>query len=135
MGSAQEKAHTIPANNCLLNSNLFSCLISYSVIFSYDVFCALDYILTTSEAATGVAPCLVGENGSSAIVIVSGANLLLTPDEVNQAEDIIKKSKVMVCQLEIKQEATITALRLAKKHGGMLVKLLSATWYVERSNL
>ena len=66
---------------------------------------------------------------------MSGANLLLTPDEVNQAEDIIKKSKIMVCQLEITQEATITALRLAKKHRGMLVKLLSAMWYVVGSNL
>lgn len=82
--------------------------------------CILDNISTTKEAATGVAPCLVGENGSSAIVIVSGANLLLESREIKEAESMIKRSKIMVCQLEITEDATITALRLAKKHGGIV---------------
>lgn len=77
-----------------------------------------EWILSTDEASTGVASCLVGEDGSSAIVIVSGANLLLTPEEVTAAEEVIKSAKVMVCQLEVTQEATLAALRLAKQHKG-----------------
>lgn len=76
-----------------------------------------DYIVSTDGASTGVAPCLVDQNGSSAIIIVSGANLLLTPQEIEQAEEVIKSSKVMICQLEVTQEATLAALRIAKKHG------------------
>ncbi|XP_067941626.1 ribokinase-like [Watersipora subatra] len=76
-----------------------------------------DYILNTEKASTGVAPCLVGQNGESAIVIVSGANLLLTPQDVDAAERLIQSAKVMVCQLEITAASTMEALRLAKKHG------------------
>ena len=58
--------------------------------------------------------------GENSIVIISGANLLLTEDDVKAAKDIITSASVVVCQLEIKPEVTQAALSIAKKAGGNL---------------
>lgn len=52
-------------------------------------------------------------------MIVAGANLQLDEKEIMLAEGLISKSKVLVCQLEIRPEVTLAALKLAKKHGGL----------------
>lgn len=76
----------------------------------------IEHVSTTPEAATGVAPIAVSEDGQNAIVIVSGANLKLTETDVQRSEGLISSARVVVCQLEIKPDVTITALKLAKKH-------------------
>lgn len=58
----------------------------------------------------------VGENS---IVIVSGANDLLSEDDVKNAKSMIASASVCVCQLEINPEVTHFTLSLAKKAGGM----------------
>ena len=70
---------------------------------------------------------IVGENnqccfivGENSIVIISGANLELSEDDVSEAEMLIGSAKVVVCQLEIRPNVTLAALRLARKHGGSL---------------
>ncbi|CAL1530393.1 unnamed protein product [Lymnaea stagnalis] len=68
-------------------------------------------------ASSGVASIFVGDDGSNCIVIVPGANNLLDANDVADAEDLIKSSKLVVCQNEIPQETTLAALKLAKKHG------------------
>lgn len=70
----------------------------------------------SKEAATGVAPIAVDDSGENCIIIVAGANLKMTPEDVMLAEEIIKLSSVVVCQGEITMEATLTALTLARKH-------------------
>ncbi|XP_064623530.1 ribokinase-like [Lineus longissimus] len=77
----------------------------------------IDHVSVTKEASSGVAPIAVNDDGQNAIVIVSGANLKLSEEDLNKAENIIKSSKVMVCQLEVRPEITLAALRMAKKHG------------------
>lgn len=56
--------------------------------------------------------------GENCIIIVAGANLKITQRDVEKAEELIKGSAVVVCQGEISMEATLTALKLARKHGG-----------------
>ena len=58
---------------------------------------------------------LAGEN---AIVIVAGANMLLTVQDIHNAATLIASSKVLICQLEIDRSVTFAALALAHKHGG-----------------
>ena len=60
------------------------------------------HVLRTSESTTGVAPIMVADDGMNSIVIIPGANMLLTPDEVQAAFIAIKKPKVswkIVCNL------------------------------------
>ena len=60
------------------------------------------HVLRTSESTTGVAPIMVADDGMNSIVIIPGANMLLTPNEVQAAFIAIKKPKVsrkVVCNL------------------------------------
>lgn len=59
--------------------------------------------------------------GENSIVIVAGANLLLTEQDILNAETLIASSKVLICQLEICSNVTFATLRLARKHGGVLM--------------
>ncbi|OWF53132.1 ribokinase-like [Mizuhopecten yessoensis] len=76
----------------------------------------IEHVEVTSAAGTGVAPICVNQEGQNSIVIVAGANLLLTEDNVRAAEAVVKETKIVVCQLEIPAQSTLAALKLAKKH-------------------
>ncbi|XP_072165951.1 ribokinase-like [Diadema setosum] len=76
-----------------------------------------DYLKVAPDSATGVAPITVADNGQNSIVIVSGANFLVTETEVEQAISQMSSAKVLVCQLEIRPEITLAALKAAKAKG------------------
>ena len=44
--------------------------------------------------------------------------MTLRPADVQDAAELIAGSKVMVCQLEVPQETSLEALRVAKQHSG-----------------
>jgi ribokinase len=76
-----------------------------------------EHVTFTDEAASGVAPIAVDEGGSNAIIIVTGANDLLSEEDVERARPAIAAASVLVCQLEIPVEITIAALRVAREEG------------------
>lgn len=76
----------------------------------------INHVTVTQEASTGVAPIAVSDDGQNAIVIVSGANMKLTEFDVQQAEALISSAKVVICQLEVKPEVSLAAMKLAKLH-------------------
>lgn len=57
--------------------------------------------------------------GENAIVIVSGANDFLTPEDVISSSNMIYSAKVVVCQLEVPIETTLKALEVGKNGGGI----------------
>ncbi|VDP11886.1 unnamed protein product [Soboliphyme baturini] len=59
--------------------------------------------------------------GQNSIVVCLGANLCLSVDDVRKAESYIENSKVLLCQLEVKPEVSLEALKIAKKHGIMTI--------------
>ena len=69
----------------------------------------------------GVAPICVNAAGQNSIVIVAGANDLLTPEELTERESLLAGACVVVTQLEIKVETTLQALKLARKHGAVTI--------------
>ena len=71
----------------------------------------------TDQASSGVAPIAVDAEGRNSIIIVTGANDLLTPAEIEAARPEIAASSVLVCQLEIPLELNLAALRLARAEG------------------
>ena len=70
-----------------------------------------------SNMATGVAPIFVNENGENCIVIVNGANDLVTKQHVHNAKEEISQSQFVVCQLEIPVEISLEALKVAREVG------------------
>lgn len=71
----------------------------------------------TEEAFSGVAPIAVDPEGRNAIIIVTGANDLLSLDDLERARPAIARSDVVVCQLELPVETTLAALRIAREEG------------------
>ncbi len=77
-----------------------------------------DYISFTDEASTGVAPIWVdGETGNNAIIVISGANELLSPADVEAARSAIAQSQLLLCQWECRLETSLAALRIAREEG------------------
>lgn len=75
------------------------------------------HVHVTDRAPSGVAPIAVDGEGRNSIIIVTGANDLLTPEDVEAARQIIAGSRVLVCQLEIPVATTVAALRIAREQG------------------
>ena len=80
-----------------------------------------DYIFRDADHATGVALILVDANGENLISVASGANGLLSPTDIEQAEAAIAAADVVVTQLETPLEVLACTAKLAKKHGKPLV--------------
>jgi ribokinase len=75
------------------------------------------HVLFTDQAFSGVAPIAVDPEGHNSIIIVTGANDLLTPEEIEAARSTIAAAQILVCQLEIPLEITLAALRVARQEG------------------
>lgn len=75
------------------------------------------YVLDTDQAFSGVAPIAVDPQGRNAIIVVSGANGLLTAQEVEAARPAIAAAQVLVCQLEIPPQVSLAALRIGRQEG------------------
>jgi ribokinase len=75
------------------------------------------HVHVTDEAFSGVAPIAVDPEGRNSIVIVTGANDLLTVEEIEAARSEIAASDVLVCQLEVPVAVSLAALRLARQEG------------------
>lgn len=81
-----------------------------------------DYIIVDPNEHTGCAPLMVDENtGKVYTVVIPLANLNMTVEDVDRAEDIIAQSDIVMLQLEISKEACLEAAKLASKHGAKVI--------------
>jgi ribokinase len=78
-------------------------------------------VFLTEQAFSGVAPISVDSDGKNSIIIVTGANDLLSPSEIKSAENIIGSARVMICQLEIPIQLSILALKIAREKGVLTI--------------
>jgi ribokinase len=67
-------------------------------------------LLATREASTGLAVVAVDGAGENSIVVSSGANRRLTPDDLHQATQLTGSASVVLTQLEIPTEV-VNSLR------------------------
>ncbi len=73
-------------------------------------------VAVIEECATGIAVILV-KDGDNCIVIDQGANYKLMPETLEQLEEIIKDSFMVVVQLEIPIPTVYKAIEIARRHG------------------
>jgi ribokinase len=74
------------------------------------------HILVDKEAPSGVAFITVDDLGNNTIVVASGANARLSPDDIALAEDAFIDASVLLLQLECPLVAVEYAIRLARRH-------------------
>lgn len=69
-----------------------------------------------NDAATGKAYIFVQRDGDSLISILSGANSLLMPDDINEHRRFFKNCSYCLIQTEIPLETVMTTCKLARAH-------------------
>ena len=80
-----------------------------------------DYVHTTTDAPTGVAMIIVDDKGENSIVVASGANFSVTPDDVYHAAKLFEAADVVLLQLELPLPTVRAARLLAIEHGCRIV--------------
>ncbi len=73
-------------------------------------------IVACEGVSTGIAMITVDEKGENAIALAGGANLKLTPDDLDEHDQLIADADVILMQLEIPSETVVYALQLARHH-------------------
>lgn len=75
------------------------------------------FVFESAGVSSGVAVITVDDNGQNTIIVIAGANGLVTPDDVAAAQAAIAGARVLLCQMEVPMAANLAALRLAREAG------------------
>lgn len=78
-------------------------------------------ILRKTEAATGIALITVNREGDNCIVVVSGANAVLSCQDVDDNMDLFREADIVIVQLEIPLETVCYGVKAAKKLGKTVI--------------
>src|SRR5262249_4413891 len=69
------------------------------------------------QRATGTACILVDDQARNSILVVPGANLGLSPQDVRDAADALRAAGAILCQREVPLEVVQEAFRIAREAG------------------
>ena len=75
------------------------------------------FVVHDPQAATGVALIAVDDAGQNSIIVASGANVRLSPADVDGAEAAIAGADALLLQLESPLETVTRAAEVARAHG------------------
>ncbi len=78
-------------------------------------------VLFDDTESSGVGNITLEENGNNRIIVVPGANLKLSPSDIEAFEEQIKNSDIIILQLEIPFETVYKSIELAHKHGKIII--------------
>jgi ribokinase len=93
------------------NDNSGNSLIEALVKDSIDV----KYVGIDANSPTGTALITVNEEGNNSIIVVPGANMAISHEEILAAKKIIEDSDLVISQFETPIQATIDAFKIAKE--------------------
>ncbi|MCB2292198.1 ribokinase [Clostridium algoriphilum] len=76
-----------------------------------------DYVFKDKKETTGTAIINVNNEGNNSIVVVAGANMTITINEIKKSYSIVKDCDVIIAQYETPIEITTEAFKFAKSQG------------------
>lgn len=79
------------------------------------------FVSLTDGISTGVALIPVDDKGENSIIVSSGANALLSPDDIVAAEPLFQEAAILLMQLETPIPTLISAAKTAKRYGAKVV--------------
>lgn len=79
------------------------------------------FVYCDAAVSTGVAFIIVDERGENSIVVASGANALLSPADIEVAEDEIASAAVLLVQLESPLETVHAAIKKGHDNGAIVM--------------
>ena len=75
----------------------------------------------TSPGSSGVAVIVVADTGENSIVVIPGANALLTPQDLDASIDILRSASAVLTQLETPLETILHLAELCLREGVPLI--------------
>ncbi|MCK5113405.1 MAG: ribokinase [Phycisphaerae bacterium] len=81
----------------------------------------VDNLMLTENIPTGTAIVVVDSSGENSIIVSSGANFALTPDDIYGNESLFEHSAVVLIQLEIPLPTVRAAIDLSHRHGVRII--------------
>ena len=75
------------------------------------------HVCIVDGVSSGVAPIFVEPNGQNRIIVVKGANDTLSPADVDEAADALRRMDTIVLQFEIPLETVYYTVQFARRHG------------------
>lgn len=75
-----------------------------------------DFVTVQKNQASGVAPIFVDRESKNSILIIKGANKNLSPTDIDDASEELKKCSLIILQLEIELETVYYAIDFANKN-------------------
>lgn len=81
----------------------------------------VDNVITTDDANTGCAFINVDDTGENNIVVVGGANRLITKEIIDENINLITESDIIIVQLEIPLDVVGYAVKLAKENNKFVI--------------
>jgi ribokinase len=79
------------------------------------------YVVRDKNSSTGIALITVAASGQNTIVVASGANARVSPEQILSAEATFEGARVLLLQLECPLPAVAQAIQLARKHNVPIV--------------
>ena len=76
-----------------------------------------DFVFVSPGVSSGVAVITIDEHAQNHIIVIPGANGLVTPDDVEAAAVAVTGARVLLLQMEIPMAANLAALRMARAAG------------------
>ncbi|TWF58390.1 ribokinase [Neorhizobium alkalisoli] len=80
-----------------------------------------EHVRVIKGGASGMSVAIFDSEGDYGAVIVSGSNLELSADDVDQAASLFKAGNILVLQNEVPDEANVLAAAAMKKAGGKVL--------------
>lgn len=78
-------------------------------------------VLIDPDSPTGVALIYVDSTGQNEIVVVSGSNMSMKPEDVHKKNQLFSRASVVLTQLEIPVETVSSVAELAKKNEAVFI--------------
>ncbi|MEM9366516.1 MAG: ribokinase [Planctomycetota bacterium] len=73
------------------------------------------HVRRRDDVASGLAVIAVDDNGQNAIMVVPGANALISVEDVERSRELIQDADILLLQLEIPVEAVTAGVEIAKQ--------------------
>lgn len=78
-------------------------------------------ILIDENESTGIAVISVDAKGENEIIVVSGSNMKLTPEDINARKKVFEEAEILLTQLEIPLDTILATVDLAKQNNLIVI--------------
>jgi ribokinase len=80
-----------------------------------------EFVIIDQEEGTGIGTPVIDEKGNNSIILIPRANTKVSVQDVERARTVIEDADVLTVQLELPEEASHAAARIAKDAGRTVV--------------